>query len=414
MAMIDAVHRRLTAEANSRDFLNRICQLTTSVMGCGHSFTALWETKEQAYVPAAGHGYTTEEWEALRVLRLPPTQLMDVLARLDRYDVVALTPENGALAALATAPPGTTSLWMAVRCGGAIVGIHIATFDKPAAIDSPRYDERLSLELAHLASLAIENARLVEELRDANQLKSDFVATILHELRTPLNHILGYTDLVLEAALGPLTAEQAGALHSVQRSGGRLLDLVNATLDVSRLDTGALPVDVLPTTVSEVLAEVEADTRQLGARRIVWNVPPDLPPIETDRVKLKLVVTNLVDNAVKFTPEGSVTVAAGTRENGVEISVTDTGIGIPPEALSSVFEPFRRGHDLPASRAGGVGLGLYIVRRFLDLLGGTIEVESQVGSGSTFRVWVPSSIASCNGQTTDELVSMMRQATGCD
>jgi len=402
------VHRQLIAEDNSRDLLNRICQMTTRVLGCGRSYTVLWEPREQAYVPAASHGYTAEEWEALRVLRLPLTQLADILARLEGNDVVAVAPENGTQAALATTPPGSTSLWMALRRGGGLAGIHIATFDKPAA-DLPPYDQQVSHELAHLASLAIENVRLVEELKDANRLKSDFVATMSHELRTPLNHILGYTDLALEAALGPLTAEQTHAFHSVQKSGRQLLDLVSSTLDVSRLDAGTLPVNLVRVAVGAVLAEIETETRetrQPGCLRIVWDVPEDLPLIDTDRVKLKVVVMNLIGNAIKFTPRGSVTVAAGIRGEGVEIAVTDTGIGIAPDVLSSIFEPFRQGDRSTTPRLGGVGLGLYIVRRLLDLLGGTIEVESQVGLGSTFRVWVPPRIASGQVETLNGRVPM--------
>jgi signal transduction histidine kinase len=407
----------LISGGNDPDLLNRLCQVTTRVLGCGRSYTALWEPKEQVYLPVASHGYTIDEWEALRVLKLPRIQLADILARLERQDVVPVAAsENGGRAGVATSPPIPTSLWMALRRRGLVEGLHIATFDKPAA-DLPRHHERLGHELAHLASLAIDNVRLVEELKDANRLKSDFVATMSHELRTPLTHILGYTDLVLQAAFGPLTTEQAHALHSVQKSGRQILDLVSATLDVSRLDADTLPVHLVQTAVRELLAEVEADTcemRQQSGLGFAWNVPTDVGHIETDRLKLKIVVMNLIGNAIKFTPQGSVTVTAGMRGEGIAIAVADTGIGIAPDVRSIIFEPFRQGNGATTSRSGGVGLGLYIVRRLLDLLGGTIEVESQVGSGSTFRVWVPRTIAPRQGQTLNALARVRHKTAGAE
>ena len=121
----------------------------------------------------------------------------------------------------------------------------------------------------------------------------------------------------------------------------------------------------------------------------IWNVPPTLPRLHTDRMKLKVVVKNLVANAVKFTERGSVTIAARLVEGGIEVSVSDTGIGIAPEALPIIFEPFRQVDSSQTRPNGGVGLGLYIVRRLLDALGATIGVESEVGRGSTFRVGIP-------------------------
>jgi signal transduction histidine kinase len=223
-------------------------------------------------------------------------------------------------------------------------------------------------------------------------LKSDFVATMSHELRTPLNVIIGYNELLRDHEFGHLTGEQMEVLQHVATSARELLDLVNAVLDLNRLETGRLPLNLQTTSVPDLLEEIRQETSALGRKRdlaLNWNVAPDLPRLNTDALKLKVVLKNLVVNACKFTERGTVTVDAAPRDDGVEIAVTDTGMGIAPEALPLIFEPFRQLESASTRRHGGVGLGLHIVHRLLDLLGGTVSVTSQLGQGSSFRVWVP-------------------------
>ena len=142
--------------------------------------------------------------------------------------------------------------------------------------------------------------------------------------------------------------------------------------------------------IPKLLEELQAETQGLRERaslEFVWQVEGELPPTHTDPGKLKVVVKNLIGNAVKFTKAGSITVAAHNHDGGVEISVTDTGVGISQEAIELIFEPFHQVDN--SGQLGGTGLGLHIVKRLLELLGGTVTVESEVGRGSTFRVWVP-------------------------
>ena len=141
-----------------------------------------------------------------------------------------------------------------------------------------------------------------------------------------------------------------------------------------------------------LLAEIELEcqvARHNGALVVTWDVAPRLPHLWSDPIKLKVIIKNLLLNALKFTDEGGVMVRAGARDGGVEISVADSGIGIAPDMIAQIFDAFRQG-DHGETRRGGVGLGLHIVRRLLDMLGGTIDVESQLQRGSTFRIWVPS------------------------
>jgi signal transduction histidine kinase len=239
--------------------------------------------------------------------------------------------------------------------------------------------------------MALEHSRLVEELRRANRLKSDFLATMSHELRTPLNVIMGYNDLLLGEDFGPLGPEQAETLQRSQKSAEDLLSLINATLDVGRLEARQFPLDLEQVDLQALLEDtIVKETSRHEKSAVVLDVPPELPPLETDRAKLKIVIRNLLANALKFTPpEGRITVSIQDRAGEVEITVADTGIGIAPDVLPIIFEPFTQGENPMTRRFGGVGLGLYIVRRIIDLLGGTVTVESEVGRGSTFRVRLP-------------------------
>jgi signal transduction histidine kinase len=166
-------------------------------------------------------------------------------------------------------------------------------------------------------------------------------------------------------------------------------------LNVSRLQAGGqLPLEVRKVQVAELLAEVQAELQDLCEQSrlsCLWRVAADLPPLYTDPGKLKVVIKNLVNNAVKFTPGGSVTITA-EEQGGVHIRVTDTGIGIPVEVQAFMFEPFRQADSSLTRRYSGSGLGLYIVKHFLEMIGGSVTVTSEVGQGSTFCVWLPARI----------------------
>lgn len=230
-----------------------------------------------------------------------------------------------------------------------------------------------------------------EAAENATRAKSEFVATLSHELRTPLTVLIGYTDLLLEGEFGGTTATQSEVLERLKNSAHELLDLVSSVLDLSRLEAGRLPVEPTQVRIPDLLRTIEGETRGLcdqSRLAFVWQVDGDLPPLYTDAGKLKVVIKNLIGNAVKFTKEGSITIDTQGSGGGIEIRVTDTGSGIPPEALHTIFEPFRQ---VERSTARGTGLGLHIVKQMLALLGGTITVNSEVGRGSTFCVWMPAS-----------------------
>ncbi|MBI3759757.1 MAG: HAMP domain-containing histidine kinase [Deltaproteobacteria bacterium] len=246
--------------------------------------------------------------------------------------------------------------------------------------------------MAHLGVVALANANLAEQLRGANRVKSEFVATMSHELRTPLNAILGYTDLLRDEALGAVSHDQADVLDRMRDRALDLLQLVQATLDLNRLEAGTPSVEHSEVRVGDFLEAVQdqipARWRKPGVRLEFLADAPNLR-LHTDPAKLHTVLRNLVHNALKFTTAGevSVHVYSAPGNDGLVIEVRDTGCGIPADMLGEIFEMFVQGSS--ASSHDGVGLGLHLCRRFVTLLGGSIEVQSRVDGGSVFRVCLP-------------------------
>jgi PAS domain S-box-containing protein len=391
-AALARVGREMISSLDTPIILDRLCQATTAVLECDCSHTLLWRPEDDEFVPVSGYGYSPEQWESIRAMKLPRRLLAPGLAGLEREEVInldlALFPHVPATLALQYGV--THALCVGLRRRGEIIGMHVACYrHRHEAFTAEQ--ERIASGIAQLASLALENARLVEELERASRLKSDFVATMSHELRTPLNVIVGYNDLLLDGAFGALSAEQSNILRRIESSAQALLELITATLDVSRLEAGRVPVDVHEVRVADLLGEIAAATRELEkpGLHVRWNVPPELPVLRTDPVKLKVVLKNLIGNAVKFTDKGSVTVGVHAHDEQIEFYVADTGIGIAPDERLLIFEPFRQADSSMTRRHGGAGLGLYIARRLVEMLGGAITVDSEVGRGSTFRVAVP-------------------------
>jgi signal transduction histidine kinase len=366
--------------------LDRVCQLATEELGADSSHTLLRRAEEALYVTVAAHGLPVEVSELLRLLEVPQERLRPVL---DALIVDGVAEVVGASDLLPGEPTGH-HLLIALRRGPALIGLQVVNWH--GSVSPSVAQRRIAHGIGHLASMALANAQLVDELEAANRLKSDFVASMSHELRTPLNLIIGYGDLLLDGTFGQLTAAQSDTLRRMARSSRELLDLVEATLDLSRLEARRVPLDLRDIDLHEMFDELALESRAWRLHpgvELSWEVAPGTPRLATDPVKLRMVLKNLVGNAVKFTARGRIVVTARPGLGAVDLTVQDSGIGIAPEAQSLIFEPFRQADRTVHSRFGGAGLGLYIVRRLLEAIGGTIALESEVGVGSTFRVALP-------------------------
>lgn len=254
--------------------------------------------------------------------------------------------------------------------------------------------------LAGQAAGAIQNSQLYEQtkqqaidLEKANKVKDEFLGVMSHELRTPLNVIAGYTKIVQDGVLGEINPEQVNALDKVTRHSNELLVMVNSIMDATKIEAGAVVVECDEVPLPEFLDELKLLYEYPLGKDVSlrWDYGPNLPVIRTDRDKLKHILQNLINNALKFTEVGRVTVAARhvAGLNRIELSVADTGIGIAPEDLPLVFEKFLQLDASKTRSQGGVGLGLHIVRTFSEILGGMVTVTSQPGQGTTFNVSMP-------------------------
>jgi len=408
------VGRELISVLDTDVLVQRLCHLTIDLLGCEVSATMLVMPEDNNIVPV-GFAAVLEDPEAMtwRELDLLGMKRRELLQRLEGEDVVEVESGDVSLGAALPQFGGRSvgaTLFMALRRGDKVIGYHTASFIDPESGFSAE-QHRVAAGIAHLASLALENAQLTASLERANRLKSEFVSTMSHELRTPLNIMLGFTDLLRDGEYGSISDEQDSVLMRIERSGWQLLELINATLDLSRLEQGRLEVEYRETGVASLLRELRHETEPLLDDKpeveLVWRAPLDLPQIETDPLKLKVVLKNLITNAVKFTDRGRVTVETSIDNGSICFDVSDTGAGIPEEDLPAIFEPFRQLDGSSTRRYDGVGLGLHIVRRYLDLLGGDIRVESEQGVGSRFSVSLPRS-----RESSSAAAMALRRASG--
>ena len=245
---------------------------------------------------------------------------------------------------------------------------------------------------AKVAERTEELQRLYEQCLAANRLKSEFIASMSHELRTPLHIMMGYTEMLLDGDGGRPSEEHDQMVVRIREASHGLLELVDGLLDLRKLESGKMPLEIEPVQLAPFLGHFQRRERLPVAPNVAlrWRIDPALPDIETDVAKLSIVLDNLVNNAIKFTRGGTITVSARDvpGERRVVFGVEDTGPGIPSEHLTAIFEPFHQ-VDGGAQRADGVGLGLAIARHYVSLLGGEISVSSKPGVGTSFEVTLP-------------------------
>ena len=280
---------------------------------------------------------------------------------------------------------------------GQLIGCLVVSRNRPG--EFPAETIELLRTFATQSALAIQNARLFQEIADksrqleaASRHKSEFLANMSHELRTPLNAVIGFSEVLLQRMFGELNDKQDEYLKDIYASGQHLLSLINDILDLSKIEAGRTELTPAPFHLPSALENAVTLVKERAGRHAIalsLDVDPQLGEAVGDERKIKQVLLNLLSNAVKFAPEGGrITLKAGPRAGAVEIAVTDTGIGIALEDQAAIFEEFRQvGSD--ERRREGTGLGLTLAKKFVELHGGRIWVESEVGRGATFTFTLP-------------------------
>ncbi len=386
-AALAAVARTLGSNLDAPELLARVNRTALEYLAADWAATFVVDAARGTFrigavsdpeIPASALGripLPLTSWRALE--RLTPGRVI----QLDGFDA-AQTP-----AVFTGGVTPTTLLLTGLYRDDAMVGLLAIGHARAPA---PEWSPHLLAGIAEHAAIVLRNAALLDEVREASQLKSEFVGAVSHELRSPLNVILGYVEMLYDGGLGPVTTEQERALDRTRRHALALLEMITALLDLNRLEAGRLPIQSESTSVATLLDELRDQLPESWRRAGVelrFESPAAGATLETDPGKLKTVLRNLVHNALKFTERGHVTVSAQMAPHGeLTFTVADSGCGIPGEALPYVFDMFRQ---VPGAGGGGVGLGLHIVRRFVEALGGRVQVLSDVGVGSRFLVTLP-------------------------
>ncbi len=379
----------LTASLDPREVLERLNEAVREALRCDWSVTLLNDQQHNLYRVAAISGTEPETVEEVRNFEFPRDSIA-LLAAVAQQGLVAVEDRHSALFPSVMMQRWHISSFLCadLRHAGSSVGLLAAGFNQRTGPFSQR-EARLFRSIAQQAVIALENARLVESLRAASRLKSEFIGTMSHELRSPLNVVIGYVDLLIDEDMGAVSAEQREALERVRQHALQLLELIQEALDINRLEAGLLPVDLETFTVNDFIEDVKDSIPTDWAKpnvKLMWHVDPTPLLLRSDRGKLKKVLRNLVHNALKFTDHGAVSVTVSGVDGWIDFAVSDTGIGMSQEALPVIFDMFRQVDGSTTRRHGGVGLGLYIVKQLVRGLGGEISVSSAVGRGSTFRV----------------------------
>lgn len=402
MQTVAEVGAEAAASLDPLELLKAVSELTKERFGLYHTHAYLIDDEGRNMVLHAGAG-EVGDLMARGGHRIPLTQHQSLVVQavLTRQPVVvnnvADTPDYFPNPML---PLTRSELATPMIAGGEVIGVLDVQADRVNYFTDD--DVRVQLTLASQIAVAVQNARLfaeqvavADQLREVDQLKSEFLASMSHELRTPLNSIIGYAEVLLDGIDGELTGDMEEDVGAIHGSGKHLLNLINDILDLAKIEAGQMDLVVEDFDLLPVAEDVASTNRILLKGKpvdLVLDIPEDLPMICADSLRIRQVVSNLFTNAIKFTEEGSITLWARPFERDpqmVEIAVIDTGIGLSSQQMRVIFDRFRQVDQSHTRRAGGTGLGLSITRQLVEMHGGEIWVESEPGVGSTFAFTLP-------------------------
>ena len=336
-------------------------------------------------LPAALAFSRTREILAQNLLALSVVSVVILGLAWFGTDVVVLRRIRDIIAATNRVADGDLSARTALPYENSELGQMARAFDNLVQALEKRHAEAVQL---------LEQTRAqAMELEKSNKIKDEFLGVMSHELRTPLNIIMNYSEALKIGAFGAITPDQEKGTEKISVQASQLLSLINGILEITKIESGTASVQADRFDLAEFMSEVKSDYMLPLEKNLTleWDATADLPVISSDRVKLKQILTNLINNAIKFTDKGRVMVSARVLADGptLELRVADTGPGIAVELVPSIFEKFRQIDSATTRNHSGAGLGLYIVKNFVELLGGKIEVQSKVGEGTEFIVRLP-------------------------
>ncbi|MDQ7033944.1 MAG: GAF domain-containing protein [Anaerolineae bacterium] len=415
METVAQVSAAATTTLDMGELLKSVADLTKAQFNLYHSHIYLLDGEGQNLILTAGAGNAGDIMveNGHQILLNHPRSLVALAARGRKGTIADDVTKSEDFLPNPLLPDTRSEMAIPMIVGDDLIGVLDAQ-----AIEIARFDEnevQVFTALASQIAVAVENARAfereqetVERLREVDQLKSQFLANMSHELRTPLNSIIGYAGILVDGAEGELPEEAVEDIDIIHQSGKHLLAIINDILDLAKIEARELKLRFVPTDMPKILEEVIRSGQVLATEKnITLEVikDSDIPQVKVDAVRMRQITWNLVSNAMKFTEQGGVTVRYGMlNEEEIYVRIEDTGMGIPEEHLGQVFERFRQVDESSTRSAGGTGLGLTITRELIQMHGGDIYAESEVGVGSTF--WFKLPIAVEETDATSEISSL--------
>ena len=385
------VSETLSQHVNEPDLLAHVTRVAVETVGCDWGTTFVRSERDGVFRVAGLFGEPPGVREEIEIAEfdernlplvheLAPGRLVEISDAAAQKLVSPALLERWRVASQLVAP---------ITLGGAVVGSLCLAYVERRGPFTAR-ERRLAQGIVHATAIALANSMLIGDLRAANTLRSEFVSTMSHELRTPLNVIIGFAEMARDDGIAE--ADRHTYLQRVEEAGRDLLRLIEDTLAMGRLEAGRDRAELEPIATPDLWEQLRRDCARLPRNAAVdleWRGCDAAATLVTDGRKLAMVVRNLVHNALKFTESGSVRVEAAVADGVFVLDVIDTGIGIAPGDQATVFEMFRQGDGSDTRRYGGTGLGLHIVQRYVEQLGGSVAVASTVGVGSRFTVRLP-------------------------